>query len=39
MKGLSVMTMRVFVIWMAFAILTYLIYGMRHSRLNVASAT
>jgi hypothetical protein len=32
------MTLRVFSVWMAFAILTYLIYGMRHSRLNVARA-
>jgi APA family basic amino acid/polyamine antiporter len=38
MKGLSAMTLRVFTIWMAFAILTYLIYGMRHSRLKARTA-
>jgi len=38
MRGLSVMTLRVFAIWMAFAIMSYLVYGMRHSRLNVAGA-
>ncbi|MES2129726.1 MAG: amino acid permease [Pseudomonadota bacterium] len=35
MKDLSATTFRVFFIWMTVAILTYLIYGLRNSRLNV----
>ncbi|MYM29675.1 amino acid permease [Duganella sp. CY15W] len=34
MFGLSLTTYTVFGIWMSAAILTYLLYGMRHSRLN-----
>nr|WP_229256343.1 amino acid permease [Duganella lactea] len=34
MFGLSLTTYTVFAIWMSAAVLTYLLYGMRHSRLN-----
>lgn len=34
MKDLSPATFRVFTIWMAVAILTYFVYGVRNSRLN-----
>jgi APA family basic amino acid/polyamine antiporter len=34
MFGLSMTTYTVFAIWMCAAVLTYLLYGMRHSRLN-----
>lgn len=34
MFGLSMTTYTVFAIWMTAAVLTYLLYGMRHSRLN-----
>ena len=34
MKDLSPTTFRVFSIWMAVAMLTYFVYGMRNSRLN-----
>jgi APA family basic amino acid/polyamine antiporter len=34
MHGLSAMTYRVFFVWMAVAVLTYFIYGIRNSRLN-----
>lgn len=36
MRDLSTTTFRVFFIWMAAAILTYFLYGMRNSRLNKA---
>jgi APA family basic amino acid/polyamine antiporter len=35
MKDLSPTTYRVFAIWMAVAILTYFIYGIKNSRLNI----
>ncbi len=38
MSDLSRTTFIVFFIWMAVAILTYFLYGMRHSRLNTAVA-
>ena len=38
MKDLSVTTLRVFAIWMSFAIVSYLLYGLRNSRLNFESA-
>jgi APA family basic amino acid/polyamine antiporter len=34
MKDLSKTTFTVFAIWMAVAVLTYFLYGMRHSSLN-----
>jgi APA family basic amino acid/polyamine antiporter len=34
MKDLSPTTFHVFFIWMAVAITTYFVYGLRHSRLN-----
>ena len=34
MKDLPVSTFRIFLIWMAVAVLTYLTYGIRNSRLN-----
>jgi APA family basic amino acid/polyamine antiporter len=34
MRDLSAMTLRVFTVWMSFAILSYLAYGLRNSRLN-----
>lgn len=34
MFGLSITTYTVFAVWMTAAVLTYLLYGMRHSRLN-----
>ena len=34
MKDLSKTTFTVFTIWMCVAILSYFIYGIRHSRLN-----
>ncbi|WP_348693727.1 amino acid permease [Duganella fentianensis] len=37
MFGLSMTTYTIFVIWMSAAIVTYLLYGMRHSRLNKAA--
>ncbi len=37
MFGLSMTTYTIFIIWMGAAIVTYLLYGMRHSRLNQAS--
>ena len=37
MKDLSATTLRVFFIWMAIAILTYFVYGLRNSRLNQPS--
>jgi APA family basic amino acid/polyamine antiporter len=36
MKDLPPATFRVFAIWMAVAVLTYFIYGLRNSRLNKA---
>jgi APA family basic amino acid/polyamine antiporter len=37
MKDLSLTTYRVFAIWMAVAVLTYFVYGIRNSRLNKVS--
>ncbi len=37
MRDLSPATLRVFAIWMTFAVATYLVFGIRHSRLNLAS--
>lgn len=34
MKDLSLTTYRVFTVWMAVAVLTYFVYGIRNSRLN-----
>jgi APA family basic amino acid/polyamine antiporter len=34
--GLSMTTYTIFAIWMSAAVLTYFLYGMRHSRLNTA---
>jgi basic amino acid/polyamine antiporter, APA family len=39
MHGLSIMTLHVFTIWMACAVLVYLTYGLRHSRLNGSPVT
>ncbi len=36
MKDLSSTTLRVFAVWMFFAITTYFVYGLRNSNLNVA---
>ena len=36
MKELSKTTFTVFAIWMCVAVLTYFLYGIRHSRLNRA---
>jgi APA family basic amino acid/polyamine antiporter len=38
MKDLSLTTYRVFTIWMAVAVLTYFVYGIRNSRLNRVKA-
>jgi hypothetical protein len=38
MKDLSVMTRRVFAVWMIVAVAGYLVYGIRHSRLNAATS-
>jgi APA family basic amino acid/polyamine antiporter len=37
MRDLSQTTLRVFAIWMTFAVATYLVFGIRHSRLNLAA--
>jgi hypothetical protein len=37
MKDLSVMTIRVFLVWMIVAVAIYLLYGIRHSRLDAAT--
>jgi APA family basic amino acid/polyamine antiporter len=38
MRDLSPTTLRVFSIWMAFAVTTYFVYGMRNSKLNATLA-
>ena len=38
MKDLSVMTIRVFLVWMIVAVAIYLLYGIRHSRLDAKTS-
>jgi APA family basic amino acid/polyamine antiporter len=38
MRDLSPTTLRVFAVWMAFAVTTYFLYGMRNSKLNANPA-